>query len=121
MKARGERAGVLDMLSLKKCREILGESFQLTEEELRELCMQLYGLAGVVVEAAHLNLDSDCGANFGSILDSLPDNVKEDAKERAAILEYDAGFSTDHAERLALTNIIKFRGESGRNRNGRRS
>ena len=121
MMARGERAGVLDMLSLEKCREILGESFQITEGELRELRMQLYDIAGVVVEAAEHNLDVNSTSDFGSILDSLPDYVKEDAEERAAILEYDAGFSTDHAERLALTNVIRFRGEDGRDRHDRQS
>ena len=107
------------MLSLKKCREILGENSLITEEELAGLRMQLYDLARVVVDAAHDNPDANCCADFRNVLDFVSDGVREETEERAAILEFDAGFSRDRAERLALTNVFKLKGENGSDRHER--
>ncbi len=37
----------------------------------------------------------------------LPDNLKEDWNERAAMIQYDGGFSRSEAEALALLCIIR--------------
>lgn len=42
-----------------------------------------------------------------AIVSRLNANLKEAFEERAAILEFDAGLSTDHAECLALLEIIR--------------
>lgn len=120
MTVRDSRARGLDMLSLKQCRKILGEEILLTEEELQELRGQLYDLAGVVVDAAQNMPHLNCGGtDFKNILDFVPDEDREETEERAAILEFDAGFSRDRAERLALTNVFKLKGENGSDRNER--
>ena len=77
---------------------------------------QLYDLAGVVVDAAQNMPHLNCGGtDFENILDFVPDGDKEETEERAAILEFDAGFSRDRAERLVLTNVFKLKGENGSN------
>jgi hypothetical protein len=40
------------------------------------------------------------------LLNRLDDDLKEEWEERAAIMEYDGGLSRDHAECLALLNVI---------------
>ena len=37
----------------------------------------------------------------------LPEDLKEEWEERAAIMEFDGGLSRDHAECLALLEIIR--------------
>ena len=37
----------------------------------------------------------------------LPEDLKEEWEERAAIMEFDGGLSRDHAECLALLDIIR--------------
>lgn len=41
------------------------------------------------------------------MLERLPPDQKEDWEERAAIMEYDGKLPRDHAECLALLNILK--------------
>lgn len=43
---------------------------------------------------------------FLTMLDSLPSDVLEEWDERSAILQYDAGFSREHSECLALLLVI---------------
>jgi len=40
------------VLSLKKCREILGKEFKLSDEELEKLRAQLYRLGGIAIQMA---------------------------------------------------------------------
>ena len=41
------------------------------------------------------------------LVDRLPEDLKEEWEERAAIMEFDGGLSRDHAECLALLDIIR--------------
>ncbi len=41
-----------------------------------------------------------------SLVDRLDPNLKEAFEERAAIMEFDGGLCRDHAEALALLNLI---------------
>ena len=87
---------------------------------IQELRGQLYDLAGVVVDAAQNMPPVNCGAtDFKNILDFAPDEDREETEERAAILEFDAGFSRDRAERLALMNVFNLKGDIGSDRNER--
>nr|WP_316640027.1 hypothetical protein [uncultured Roseateles sp.] len=42
-----------------------------------------------------------------AIVERLDANLKEAFEERAAIMEFDAGLSRDHAECLALLELIR--------------
>lgn len=44
---------------------------------------------------------------INDMLDRLEDDLREDYEERAAIIEYDGGLPRDHAECLALLNILR--------------
>ena len=41
------------------------------------------------------------------MLDRLEPDLREDYEERAGVMEYDGGLPRDHAECLALLNIIR--------------
>lgn len=41
------------------------------------------------------------------MVNGLPPDLREDFEERAAIMEFDGGLPRDHAELLALLNIIR--------------
>jgi hypothetical protein len=41
------------------------------------------------------------------MIDHLEPDLREDFEERAAIMEYDGGLLRDHAECLALLNILR--------------
>jgi hypothetical protein len=41
------------------------------------------------------------------MIERLPQELREDFEERAAIMEYDGKLPRDHAECLALLNILK--------------
>ena len=44
---------------------------------------------------------------MNSMVNSLDADLREDFEERAAIMEYDGKLPRDHAECLALLNILK--------------
>jgi hypothetical protein len=52
------------VLTLKRCREILGAGYQLTDEELEALRDQLYVIAEVALDAfsSQDEPESECGA-----------------------------------------------------------
>ena len=41
------------------------------------------------------------------MLDRLEPDLREDFEERASIMEYDGGLPRDHAECLALLNVLR--------------
>lgn len=111
------------MLSLKRCRELLGFKCALTDYELGVLRDQLYGLAQVLVEAvldrrrgegcsgAAEAVPVDGVGENGSapsikslqdMLTQLPPDQREHLEERAAIREFDGSLGRDEAERAAI-------------------
>jgi hypothetical protein len=44
---------------------------------------------------------------INDLIDRLEPDLREDFEERAAIMEYDGGLPRDHAECLALLNILR--------------
>lgn len=105
---------ILGMLSLARCREIVGRG---SDAELELARDQLYALADVAIRAF---LDRPQSRErcipdrpFSEALRLLPSEHADDATERAAIIEFDAGRNRDEAERQALLAVI------GRHRGGR--
>ena len=113
------------MLSLAKCREILGTESPESDADLELLRDQLCGLARVVVEgcprqrrgngpqtspdaarqaiAGAARVGSAVKpAGFADALAMLPEKDRYDVEERAAIMEFDGGLNRDAAERAAF-------------------
>jgi hypothetical protein len=85
------------MLSLDQCRALLDVQ-EISDDQLRALCDQLYALARVAIVASV----ADSG-QFGRLVEQVSDPERADIEERAAILEFDAKMPRPQAERLART------------------
>lgn len=88
------------MLSLERCREILGDD--LTDADLEMLRDALYALADVVVSGFTEPVTPGM-TPFRHALQLVPDSERFQLEERAAIHEYDGGLGRDQAERTALS------------------
>ena len=103
------------MLSIARCRALLGPDCSLNEAQLENLKQELYSLAQITIvgfrrrqpstkigpaandspsPARHFNLPSATGI--------LPPNDRDALEERAAIQEFEADFDRDQAEKQAL-------------------
>lgn len=94
------------MLPVQKCRELLSkESDNLTDSELDQVRQGLYDLAALVLKSysARTSMTPD------KALALLSSSEREEAEERAAILEYEGGLSRFSAEQLAVTEIVRRR------------
>jgi hypothetical protein len=125
------------MLSLKRCREILGADSPETESDLELLRDQLYGLARVAVEAcptqrrrnsqrnapdgarqaiktASRNNEPKESVRFSEALASLSEEERYEVEERAGIMEFDGGLDRSAAEQAAFSEFwrAKHRGPS---------
>ncbi len=93
------------MLSISKCREILGaKAANLLDSELELLRDQLYPLADVVV--SHFLTHSKR---------VVENNLRDELEERAAILEFDGKISRSEAEQKAATDALNKLRERGQN------
>jgi hypothetical protein len=90
------------MLSLERCRKLLGPENSVPDEKLVTLRDQLYCLAELVLDLRDSSQKVDPSVNgaFEQIAVSNEDpNV---LKERAAIIEFDGKVSRDEAERRTI-------------------
>jgi hypothetical protein len=95
------------VLSLQKCRSLLGADCKLTDEELEQLRQELYALSDVAVEAFCAQKQSGAGVgsmaqNVSGCLSSIPCPDRDVVEERAAILEFEGGLKKSEAERQAF-------------------
>jgi len=118
------------MLSLKRCREILGSKCTLTDSEIGVLLDQLYGLGTVLLEASLEGRPRETGSidaqsmalgsrdghrsarSIRSLQDALkllPPDYREELEERAAIHEFDGDLGRDEAERAAIHGYWQFK------------
>jgi len=125
--------GAKSLLSLAKCRAILGTDAPESDADLARLRDQLYGLARVVVEAIRANgrlmrsprapngarracddvaKGQTAPANFSEALASLPEDERYAVEERAAIHEFDGGLDRSAAEQRAFSEY--WRAKHGR-------
>lgn len=105
------------MLSVQRCREILGSNCLLTDQELELLRDQMYGLAGIVLDqiggadgstANKYQTKPETDAEgYKTAVRLLRDEDREDVEERAAIIEFEGGADRDQAERKALLSVVR--------------
>ncbi len=106
------------MLSLARCRELIGSNSNLSDELLEKLRDDLYGLANVILDgtppgklsSSHIPSGSSAGtrhivespARYADVFALLPEDDRYPVEERAAIHEFDGGCTREQAEKLAL-------------------
>jgi hypothetical protein len=99
----------VERISVERCRQLVGRG---SDEELATVRDQLYALADVAVRAFCELQASERRAPAGAFdqaLNWLHPEDAEDAKERAAIIEFEAGTSRADAERKALSAVVSRR------------
>lgn len=115
------------MLSLQKCRSLLGADCTLTDSQLEQLRRELYTLSEVAVGAFCAQnkptSQEHSTANGGNCLSAIPDTEREAVAERAAILEFEAGLGRPEAERQAFGQWtqLKKRGEKQQRSAGKKN
>jgi hypothetical protein len=104
------------VLSLQKCRSLLGADCKLTDAELEQLQRELYAVADVAIGVfcAQKSSGSGSGSGDGSksqivsgCLGGIPEEERETFEERAAILEYEGGLKKPEAERQAFGEWVQ--------------
>jgi hypothetical protein len=106
------------VLTLQKCRSVLGTDCKLTDSELEQLRQELYAYADIALESFRASKTPQIGPIVESCLDAIPDHERETVAERAAILEYEGHLQKPEAERQAFGEWVqskKLPGEPRRN------
>lgn len=108
------------MLSLLKCREILGNDCPQSDDELKLLLDQMYVMAGVICDAFVKNVEipvteSQNAPCFQAAISLLPEEERENLEERAAINEFEGGLDRDLAERTAFSDHWRQKYQARRN------
>lgn len=114
------------MLSLQKCRSLLGTDCNLTDAQLEQLRQELYALSEVAIGAFCVQRpgpksNGSKPQSVSPMLSQVPENERAQVEERAAILEYEAGLKKAEAERQAFGEWVQSKKPAGRPRKGRRN
>lgn len=105
-------AGRSLMLSLHKCRQLLGAAGdELTDEQVEKVRDEMYAVARSALSHPQTSRGFDAPGP-SSAWRLVSGGPREALEERAAILEFDAGLSRDVAERAAF---VQFLGRGGEN------
>ena len=105
------------MLSLSQCRTILGADQSGSDRELEHLRSQMSALARVAVEAASAGgraKEPRAVPSWTAAQTHLTNDERIEVEERAAILEADAGYDRDIAERQAVAQFVSGRKKADR-------
>jgi hypothetical protein len=90
------------MISLERCRKVLGPKNRLSDENLATLREQLYCFAELALNVRDRQKTTDSEPCALEQAAKSPEDL-EALRERAAIIEFDGNFSRDDAERQAIT------------------
>ena len=107
------------MLSLDRCRKLLGPDVDLSDDELTRILTQLYAVADVALDQVLMPRAATDKAGptrprpFEATLRLVSDAERESLEERAAIQEYDGGLSRRDAERATLAALAKAKRKDG--------
>lgn len=90
------------MISLERCRKILGPNGSVSDENLAALREQLYSFAELALDIRDRKQASVLPGT--SAFEQLADEQDEPdiLRERAAIIEFDGNVSRDEAERMTI-------------------
>jgi hypothetical protein len=103
------------MLTLKKCRDILGPSCSLSDSELEQYRDCLYALADIASKTYPKSRSTRATAlpsppkvvTFETMLNLLSEAEREEAKERVSIMEVEGEISREEAEKMILSKYLK--------------
>ena len=114
--------GEVALLSIRRCRKVLGRESPRSDTELERLRNHLYALGSLVVgafsrpdvhrEARKPASSEEAGNARGrevgmlELTRQLGGDEREAFEERAAILEFDGGVSRSEAEKVALEGVL---------------
>jgi hypothetical protein len=95
------------VLSLQKCRSLLGTDCKLTDSQVEQLRQEIYALSDVVIESFCAQKVYGAGSsaesqNVSGCLSGIPHPEREVVEERAAILEFEGCLKKSEAERQAF-------------------
>jgi len=88
------------MISLERCRKILGSSNKITDDDLATLRDQFYCLASLALEERDRQKRSLLNSGNGLI-------DRHALEERAAIIEFDGKMSREEAESNAVAQVLE--------------
>jgi hypothetical protein len=88
------------MISLERCRKILGPDNPVSDENLAALREQLYSFAELALDIRDRRSVSQGASAFEQIASSHED--PDTLRERAAIIEFEGNISRDEAQRMAV-------------------
>lgn len=95
------------MLSVKQCRGLLrDEGVGLSDAQVERLRDDLANLAGTVIETARAHPLATKAARRRAV-ENLPDEIRDEFEERAAIMEFEAGLTRAAAEGTALVRLVR--------------
>jgi hypothetical protein len=100
------------VLTLQKCRSLLGTDCKLIDTQLEQLRAELYALSDVVIEVYSAQkranpADSSKLKNTETCLTAVPQEERQAVEERAAILEFEGGLKKSEAERQAFGEWVQ--------------
>ena len=96
------------MLSLDRCRQIVGSESVFPDSKLKLLRDELYSLAEVAIDVLKEKTAEEVPViRFSTLLERIPPNMRYEIEERAAIMELDGGMSREESERTAFRDYIK--------------
>ena len=96
------------MLSLHRCRQILGSKSADSDDAIKQVREALYTLAHIAVDVYAKPPKNIPVPDFEAALGQVLPDARDDIEELAAIREYDGGFDRDLAERYALGDYLAF-------------
>jgi hypothetical protein len=115
------------MLSLERCRTVLGDDSPTSAADLALLRDHMYALANVAFDVFESRsrkpeapaLTGDNGENpsargFEAALELIPEADRSSVEERAAIKEFDGGVERSEAERTAVYELALKHGRKGK-------
>lgn len=91
------------VLSVQRCRDILGPTLAKSDAEIEQLRDELYAIAGTWIDGGAKAFSLPLAENVAS----LSEEDRAEVEERAAIMEIDGGLTRSEAERVALAAFIR--------------
>ena len=91
------------MISLHRCREILGS--KASDSDIEQVKEMLYTLAHIAVDV-YTHPQNIPVSDFKAALGQLSPGARDDIEERAAIREHDGSLDRDSAERHAVGDYL---------------